>query len=134
MNLCQIGISYSKYSQRSFFSSAILRKWMMLNMPLEHLRELKTVVALITKKITDFSTNPFISGQLSKAAAFMVTPKMITNALKTQRLVVFKHSVFLTMYFFFSYTYFLVCPHLIIFFTYFHMCVYIGETITLQNS
>ena len=33
------------------------------------------------KKITSFSTNPFISGWLSKATAFMVTPKMMINAL-----------------------------------------------------
>ena len=70
MNLCQIGISYSKYSLKSLFSSVILRKRMILNMPLEHLRELKTVVALLT-----------------------------FEHLKTQQLVVFKHSVFFTMYF-----------------------------------
>ena len=33
------------------------------------------------KKIKSFSKNPFISGWLSKASAFMVTPKMIVNAL-----------------------------------------------------
>ena len=33
------------------------------------------------KKITSFSTNPFISGYLSKATAYMVTPKMMINAL-----------------------------------------------------
>ena len=60
---------------------------MILNMPLEHLRELKTVVALLT-----------------------------FEHLKTQQLVVFKHSVFFTMYFSFLFTYFLVCPHLILFF------------------
>ena len=32
-------------------------------------------------KITSFSTNPFISGQLFKATAFVVMPKMIINAL-----------------------------------------------------
>ena len=40
--------SYLKYSLQSFFSSVILRKWMILNMALEHLFELKTVVALLT--------------------------------------------------------------------------------------
>ena len=40
-----------------------------------------TLMELITKKITSFSTNPFISGQFSKATAFMVTPKMMINAL-----------------------------------------------------
>ena len=40
-----------------------------------------TLMELITKKITSFLTNPFISGQFSKAAAFMVTPKMMINAL-----------------------------------------------------
>ena len=43
---------------------------MILNMPLEHLRELKTVVVLLT-----------------------------FEHLKRQQLVVFKHSVFFTMYF-----------------------------------
>ena len=33
------------------------------------------------KKITSFSTNPFISGELSKATAFMVMQKIIINAL-----------------------------------------------------
>ena len=33
------------------------------------------------KKIKSFLTNLFVSGQLSKATAFMVTPKMIVNAL-----------------------------------------------------
>ena len=37
-----IDIIYSKYSLKSFFSSVIFGKWMILNMPLEHLRELKT--------------------------------------------------------------------------------------------
>ena len=45
---------------------------MILNMALGHLCELKTVVALLT-----------------------------VERLKTQQLVVFKHSVFFTMYFFF---------------------------------
>ena len=35
----------------------------------------------VLKNITNFSTNPFISGQLSKATAFMVTPKTIVNVL-----------------------------------------------------
>ena len=35
----------------------------------------------LKKKIKSLSTNPFISGWLSKATAFMVTPKMIVNAL-----------------------------------------------------
>ena len=43
---------------------------MILNMPLEHLRELKAVVALLT-----------------------------SEHLKTQQLVLFKNSVFFTMYF-----------------------------------
>ena len=46
---------------------------MTLNVPLNHLRELKTVVALLT-----------------------------FQHLKTQQLVVFKHSVFFTMYISFS--------------------------------
>ena len=33
----------------------------------------------VMKKITNFSTNPFISGQLFKATAFMVTPKLINT-------------------------------------------------------
>ena len=45
---------------------------MILNMPLEHLRELKTVVALLT-----------------------------FESFKTQQLAIFKHSVFFTMYLYF---------------------------------
>ena len=67
-------------------------------MPFEHLRKFKTVVALLT-----------------------------FEHLKTYQLVVFKHSVFFTMYFLFLihtskfvHTYY-------IFFTYLYMCIYIGE-------
>ena len=58
----------------SFFSSVILRKLMILNMALDYFCELKTVVVLLT-----------------------------FEHLKTQQLVVFKHSAFFTMYFFFAY-------------------------------
>ena len=65
---------------------------MILNMPLEHLRELKTVVALLT-----------------------------FEHLKTQQLVVFKHSVFFTLYFPFLYILFsLSTPN-----TFFHTFVYV---------
>ena len=66
----QIDVSYSKHSLKSFFSSVILSKRMILNMPLEHLYELKTAVA--------FST---------------------FEHLKTQQWLVFKYSVFFSMYF-----------------------------------
>ena len=62
--------SYLRYFLKSFFSSVILRKRIILNMALEHFRELKTMVALLT-----------------------------VQHLKTQQLAVFKHSLFFTMYF-----------------------------------
>ena len=46
----------------------------------------------------------------------------------THQLVVFKNSVFFTMYFSFLIHSFLVCPHLILFFTYLYMCVFILES------
>ena len=64
------GISYFKHYLKSFFSFVTLRNWMILNMPLERLCELKTVVAWL--KIVH---------------------------LKTQQLVVIKQAVFFTMYF-----------------------------------
>ena len=42
------------------------------------------------KKISSLPTNPFISGKLLKATAFMVTPKMIINALKCSFLIKYK--------------------------------------------
>ena len=45
---------------------------------------------IITKKI---QINPFISGQLSKATAFMVTPKMIINALTFCHVLVRKNII-----------------------------------------
>ena len=48
------------------------------------------IYILNTKKITNFQTNPFISGQLSKATSFMVTSKMIINALTSFFLIKYK--------------------------------------------
>ena len=42
------------------------------------------------KKITSFLTNPLISGYLLKATAFMVTPKIIINALAFCFLIKYK--------------------------------------------
>ena len=39
------------------------------------------MTVLVTTEVTSFSANPFISGKLLKAAAFMVTLKMTINAL-----------------------------------------------------
>ena len=66
---------------------------MILNMPLEDLRELKTVVALLT-----------------------------SEHFKTQQFVVFKHSVFFTMYFFFLMHMLFSLPTLN---TFFHIFVYV---------
>ena len=44
------------------------------------------------KKITNFLTNPFISGWLLKATAFMVMPEMIINAL-SYILVLIKYKI-----------------------------------------
>ena len=52
------------------------------NVPLEtYLSLVKGYQILKKNKIKSFSTNPFISGELSKATAFMVTPEIIVNAL-----------------------------------------------------
>ena len=56
-----------------------------LNVQIEQTRILITItlvtIMIIRKKIRNFSTNPVISGWLSKATAFMVMPKKIINAL-----------------------------------------------------
>ena len=89
--------SYSKYSLKSFFSSVILRKWVILNMPLEHRCKLKIVVAFLK-----------------------------FEHLKTQQLVVFKYSVFFTLYFSFLILFSLSKPNT--FFTHFCIYVYILES------
>ena len=96
--------SYSTYSLKIFFSSVILKKWMILNMPLDNLGELKTVVALLTFEHWKHNNWQYLNIQYSSPCSFP-----------------------------FLYI-FLVCPQPNIFFSHICICVFVLESHCFINK